>query len=84
VCWKPSSLMQCKKFQKVKFLGILGHYWINVIIFTFIIEKNRHFRCLYKISKKIISFWHKKKGKSKIGHKKNEEKNEFESLGVSS
>ncbi len=27
--------------------------------------------------------WHKKKGKSKVGHKKNEENGEFESLGVS-
>jgi hypothetical protein len=32
---------------------------------------------------KIISFDMKKKRKSKIGHKKNEEKGEFESLGVS-
>jgi len=23
---KPSSLLQCKKFQKMKFLGIVGHW----------------------------------------------------------
>jgi hypothetical protein len=57
-----------------------GPYWINSIILTFISEKIRYSKCLYIIWNKIISFDMRKKGKSKVGHKKNEEKGEFESL----
>jgi hypothetical protein len=32
-----------------------GPHWLNLIIFTFISEKNRYSRCLYKIWNKIIS-----------------------------
>jgi hypothetical protein len=32
-----------------------GSHWINFIILTFISEKNRYSRCLYKI-------WHERKG----------------------
>jgi len=53
---------------------------INFAILTFISEKNRYSKCLYKIWNKIISFdMKKKRGKSKIGHRKNEGKGEFES-----
>ncbi len=33
-----------------------GSHWINFTILTFISEKDRYFRCLYKIWNKIISF----------------------------
>jgi hypothetical protein len=82
---KPSTPLQCKKFQKLKFLRILGHVlyrtwpnWINFTILTFINEQNRYSRCLYKIWNKIISFNMRKKGKSKTSHRKSE-KGEFKS-----
>jgi hypothetical protein len=82
---KSSTSLQCKKFQKLKFLTILGHViyrtwpnWINFTILTFINEKNRYSKCLYKIWNKIISFNMRKKGKSKTGHRKSEE-GEFKS-----
>jgi hypothetical protein len=59
---KLSALLQCKFFQKNEFLGNFGPliehgpHWINFIILTFISEKNRYSRCLYKIWNKIISF----------------------------
>jgi hypothetical protein len=37
-----------------------GPYWINFITLTFISEKNRYSRCLYKIWNKVISFDMKK------------------------
>jgi len=57
-----------------------GPHWINFIILTFRIGKNRYSKSLYKIWNKIISFDMKKKGNFKIGHRKSEEKDELESL----
>jgi hypothetical protein len=61
-----------------------GPHWINFIILTFIIEKNKYSKSLYKIWNKIISFDMKKKGNFKIGHRKSEEKDELESLTTKS
>jgi hypothetical protein len=56
----------------------MAHIGINIL--TFISEKNRYFKCLYKSWNKIISFDMRKKGKlSKTSHRKSEEKGEFES-----
>jgi len=54
-----------KKFKKPNFWGFWpliehGPHWINFIIFTFISEKNRYFKGIYKIWNKIISFKMKK------------------------
>jgi hypothetical protein len=63
----PSTLLQCKKNSKnenSKKVGPLiehGPHWINFIIFTFISEKNKYFRRLYKIRNQII-FLQEKKG----------------------
>jgi hypothetical protein len=59
-----------------------GPHWINFTILAFIGENNKYCGCLNKIWNKIISFDMKKKGKSKIGYRKSEEKNEFESFEV--
>jgi hypothetical protein len=57
-----------------------GPFWLNFIISTSISEKIKYFKCLYKIWSKTISFdMRKEKGKSKINHRKNEKKGEFES-----
>jgi hypothetical protein len=42
-----------------------GPHWINFIILTFLSEKNKYSRCLYKIWSKLISFDMEKKEKSK-------------------
>jgi hypothetical protein len=56
-----------------------GPHWINFIVFTFISEKQKYFRRLYKFGTKYF-FSHEKKVKFKTHHKKNEEKGEFENL----
>ncbi len=57
-----------------------GPHWINFTILIFINEKNKYSKCQYKIWNKIISFdMRKKKESHLIGHKKSEEKGEFES-----
>jgi hypothetical protein len=38
-----------------------GSLWINFIILTFISEKNKYFRCPYKIWTRFISFDMRKK-----------------------
>jgi hypothetical protein len=43
-----------------------GPHWIDFIIITFISEKNRYFRCPYKIWSKFITFDMKKKRKPKM------------------
>ncbi len=39
-----------------------GPHWIKFTILTFISEKNRYYKCLYKVENKIISFDMRKKG----------------------
>jgi len=57
-----------------------GPFWLNFTISTSISEKIKYFKCLYKIWSKTISFdMREKKEKSKINHRKNEKKGEFES-----
>jgi len=68
---KPSALLQCKKFQNVKFLGILnqnyfiliehGPHWINFIILTFINENTIYSKCLYNNLKQNYFIWHEEK-----------------------
>ncbi len=65
---KSSSVTRTKypiamyEISKNEFFGNLGHWykhgphWINFIILTFISEKNRYFKCPYKIWNKFISF----------------------------
>jgi hypothetical protein len=38
-----------------------GPFWLNFVIFTFISEKIKYFKCLCKIWNKIISFDMKEK-----------------------
>ncbi len=33
-----------------------GPHWVSFIIFTFVIENNGSFKCLYKIGREFISF----------------------------
>jgi hypothetical protein len=55
----PYCNVKCFKSEMFGLFGPLiegGPHWINYIILIFISEKNRYFRCLYKIWNKIISF----------------------------
>ncbi len=62
-----------------------GPDWINFTIITFINEIYIYILDAYmKFETKLCHLTWEKKGKSKIGHKKNEEKGEFEPLGMNS
>jgi hypothetical protein len=61
-----------------------GTHWISFVILTFISEKNKYSKGLYKIWNKINSFDMRKKMKCKTSHKKSEEKDEFESFSSES
>jgi hypothetical protein len=56
-----------------------GPHSINFIIFIFISEKIIILKAYIKFKKNII-FYMRRKGNFKTYHKKNEEKDEFESL----
>jgi len=58
------NVQNFKKWNFWEFGPLIEHgpHWIDFIIITFISEKNRYFRCPYKIWSKFITFDMKKKG----------------------
>jgi hypothetical protein len=85
---KPNALLQCKKFLKVKFLGILaidiehGPHWLNFTILTFINENDTYFKGLYKIWNKIIWLDMRKIMKCNTNHGESERKVNLGVLGM--
>jgi len=72
----PYYNVKCFKISNLKSFGPLiehGPHWINFTILTFLSEKNRYFRGLYKIWNKINSLTWEKRWNVR------EEKSEFES-----
>jgi len=55
----PITMYKITKNENFEnFEPLIGHgpHWINVTIFTLISEKNRYFKCPYKIWRKFNSF----------------------------
>ncbi len=67
-CDKKKCPLALSCFSKSQIFGDFGPlikhclHWINFVIFTFLSEKNRYFKCLHIIWNKTISLDMKKKG----------------------